>query len=175
MPVGVWVAFLTMVLGLLALDLGVLHKKGSVPTVSGALRWTAFYVALAGAFAVFIYFLYEGRLGIAAPGNLDGKQAALQFITGYLVEESLSADNIFVIAIIFGFFRVPAAFQHRVLFWGILGAIIMRGIMIGIGSALVHQFAWIMYVFGGILVITAIRLYRSDDHNFDPVPTVTLS
>ena len=165
---GVWISFIAAVLILLALDLGVFHRKDSVPTVKDALRWTAFYVALAGAFTVFVYFLYEGRLGLKPPGMLSGEQAALQFITGYLIEESLSADNIFVIAVIFGYFRVPPAYQHRVLFWGILGAIAMRGIMIALGAALIHQFSWITYVFGALLVVTAIRLYMSGDDDFDP-------
>src|SRR5690349_847727 len=121
MPLVAWVGFILIVLVLLGLDLGVFHKKASTPTVRGALIATCFYVGLALAFSVVVYFLYEKHGADAFGAALTGRQAALQFLTGYLVEESLSADNIFVIAVIFGYFRVPAAYQHRVLFWGILG------------------------------------------------------
>lgn len=170
MPVIAWIGFLAVVFVLLALDLGVFNKRGSTPTVKSALKWTSFYVTLAGAFSVLVYFLYE-RAFIAsgsAEGVLSGRQAMLQFITGYLVEESLSVDNIFVIGVIFGYFRVPVAYQHRVLFWGILGAIVLRGIMIGIGAALMATFSWITYVFGAVLILTAIRLLRSGEDDFDP-------
>lgn len=120
-------------LGILALDLGVFHRKGRLITIREALIWTGFWIVTALAFTVGVYYLYENRwLGIGSEigHELTGRQAALQFLTGYLLEKSLSLDNIFVIALIFGYFRVPLVLQHRVLFWGIFGAIVMRGLMI---------------------------------------------
>ena len=166
----IWVGFLAVILLLLALDLGVLRKKQQTPTVKSALLMTAFYVGLAMAFSVVVYLLYEHKwfgfgLGDA---SLSGHQAALQYVTGYLVEESLSVDNIFVIALIFAYFRVPVANQPRVLYWGILGAIVLRGAMIGLGAALVARFSWMNYVFGLLLLLTAARLLLADDDELNP-------
>lgn len=169
----VWIAFLVFIFVLLALDLGVFHRKAHVVSVREALTWSCIWVALALAFSGFVYFAYDGQwfgLGLvpdpvdrsaAFPdGRInDGWSAFLKFITGYVVEESLSVDNVFVIAMLFQYFAVPRQYQHRVLFWGILGAVAMRGLMIAIGAQLVTQFAWVLYVFGGILIVTAIRMW----------------
>ena len=164
-----WLAFLIAVTGLLALDLGVLRKKGEVPTVRTALIMTGFYVGLALAFSGVVFLLYDRQwFGFGHGSNaMGGGEAALKFITGYLVEESLSVDNIFVIALIFTYFRVPLAHQQRVLYWGILGAIVFRGAMIAVGTALV-KFSWMHYVFGLLLLATAVRLLLASDDQLDP-------
>jgi tellurite resistance protein TerC len=180
--VVVWIAFLLFIFFLLALDLGVFHRKAHVVSVREALTWTCVWVTLALAFSAFVYFGYEYRwlgLGItpdpvdrsaAFPdGRInDGWSAFLKFITGYVVEESLSVDNVFVIAMLFQYFAVPREYQHRVLFWGIIGAVAMRGLMIGIGAQLVAQFSWILYVFGGILIYTAVRMALFTGEDMDP-------
>jgi len=153
------------------LDLGVLHRDEHVISIREALGWTAAWVALALLFNVFVYFLYDNNwLGWtdAASHDLTGKEAALQFLTGYLIEKSLSVDNIFVIAMVFAFFKVPSHLQHRVLCWGILGAVILRGIMIAIGAALIKQFVWTMYVFGALLIYSAIKMLVTEEEDFHP-------
>jgi tellurite resistance protein TerC len=168
---GIWSGFILLILGLLALDLGVLNRRSHVIGLRESLAWTSLWVALALLFAGLVYVMYERHwLGIgAAIGHpLTGRQATMQFLTGYLVEKSLSLDNIFVIALIFAHFRVPAAFQHRVLFWGILGALVLRGAMIAAGAALLARFDWIAYVFGAFLIATAIRMLI--EHGSEPVP-----
>jgi tellurite resistance protein TerC len=149
-----WGGFLAFVLGMLALDLGVFHRKAHVIRVKEAAIWTAVWVSLAFLFAAGLYFLVDA-------------QTALTFITGYLIEESLSVDNIFVIVMIFSYFAVPAQYQHRVLFWGILGALMMRGLFIGLGTILIQRFHWVIYVFGAFLVITGIRMAIRQDEHFD--------
>jgi len=177
--VVVWIAFLVFIFLLLALDLGVFHRKAHVVSVREALTWTCVWVVLALAFSGFVYLGYEHRwLGLgmtpdpvdrsaAFPdGRInDGWSAFLKFITGYVVEESLSVDNVFVIAMLFQYFAVPREHQHRVLFWGIIGAVAMRGLMIAIGAQLVAQFSWVLFIFGGILILTAIKMafFTSDD------------
>jgi len=164
--IWLWVGFLALVFVFLALDLGVFNRKAHVIGIREALRWTAIWIAAALLFNIGIYFMYEHHLfGIghhAAAGDthaeLNGIQAAIKFFTGYLVEKSLSLDNIFVIGLIFAYFGVPAVYQHRVLFWGILGALVMRGVMIGVGAAALHQWEWLIYVFGGLLLITAVKM-----------------
>lgn len=161
----VWGAFVLFILGVLALDLGVFHRRDKTIGLRESLGWSAFYVALALAFNVLVYFLYERHwlgFGHFRTGDLDGRAAALQFLTGYLIEKSLSLDNIFVIAMIFAYFHIPLRYQHRVLFWGILGALVLRGVMIGLGAALIARFEWIIYVFGGILLLTALRMLRGE-------------
>src|SRR3954471_12844051 len=140
----IWIGFITLILSLLALDLGVFHRKDHVVKTREALTWSGIWVAVALLFSVFIYFGYERHwMGMGTTVDLidgqvnTGRDAVVKYITGYVVEESLSVDNIFVIALLFAYFKVPAQFQHRVLFWGILGAIAMRGLMIFIGSELV--------------------------------------
>src|SRR5881394_1310636 len=136
-----WVGFIAFVLAMLALDLGVFHRQAHEVHPKEAGIWTAVWVALALMFAGGLYMM-------------SGRHVALTFLTGYVVEEALSADNIFVMVLIFEYFRVPKGCQHRVLFYGILGALIMRGVFIGLGAALISRFNWILYVFGAMLVIT---------------------
>jgi tellurite resistance protein TerC len=140
-----WLIFSITVFGVLALDLGVFHRKSHAVSVKEAAIWTAVWVALAMSFAVGIYFM-------------RGSRPTLEFLTGYVVEYSLSVDNIFVFVLIFTAFRVPAIAQHRVLFWGILAAFAMRGAVIGIGAALINSFHWILYIFGVFLIYTGIKL-----------------
>jgi tellurite resistance protein TerC len=160
-----WVGFICFVLLMLALDLGVFHRQAHVISIKEAIGWTIVWVTLGISFAGFVYFAYEGRwfgLGTridAADGLLnDGATAVEKYLTGYVVEKSLSVDNVFVIAMIFGFFAVPAIYQHRVLFWGILGALVLRGAMIAIGNVLITQFHWVLYLFGAFLVLTALKM-----------------
>lgn len=179
--VWMWIGFVAFVLAMLALDLGVFHRKAHVVKMREALGWSAVWIALGLSFSVFIYFGYENRwLGLgtaydqmavtaANPQGLnDGTQATIKYLTGYLIEKSLSVDNIFVIAMLFGFFAVPQIYQHRVLFWGILGALLMRGVMIAVGAALLREFSWIIYVFGGFLILTAVKMLLLKDHETDP-------
>jgi tellurite resistance protein TerC len=167
----IWIGFLVFIALMVLLDLGVLHRDEHVITIREALGWTAIWVALALLFNVFVYFLYERNwLGWTDVANhhLTGKDAALQFLTGYLIEKSLSIDNIFVIAMVFAFFKVPANLQHRVLFWGIMGAVILRGIMIAIGAALLERFTWTMYVFGALLIFSAVKMLITKEDDFHP-------
>lgn len=162
--IWLWIAFIVFVLIMLVLDLSVFHRHSHVVEVRESLIWTSVWVAMALAFSVFVYYLYEYRLfGIDAGKLSGGKEAAVLFLTAYVVEESLSMDNMFVIAMLFTFFLVPRAFQHRVLFWGILGALVMRGLMIGGGLALVQRFDWILYIFGGFLIYSAVRMLTDTD------------
>jgi tellurite resistance protein TerC len=166
-----WVCFLALVGVLLALDLGLLRREARAMQLGEALVRSAAYISLGLAFNVLVYFLYENHwfgIGLEVGHPLDGSTAALQFFTGFLLEYSLSLDNVFVIAIIFNYFRVPLAYQHRVLFWGVLGALIMRGIMIALGAALIARFDWIIYVFGGILILTALRMLFAGHENVEP-------
>ena len=166
-----WLGFLLLVFVLLALDLGVFHKKDEAMSTKAALLWTAFWIALSLLFNVFIYFAYEHHLlgiGLHIGHNVGGHDAAIKYFTGYIIEKSLSLDNIFVIAMIFAYFRVPDIYQHRVLFWGILGALLMRGIMIAAGAALIQRFDWMIYVFGGLLILTALKMLFSKDEEIHP-------
>jgi tellurite resistance protein TerC len=149
-PVQFWVGFLVFVLAMLALDLGVFNRREREISVRQAGYWVAFWVSLGLLFNVGLYLW-------------AGTQPALEFLTGYLIEYSLSVDNIFVFVLLFSAFAVPARFQHRVLFWGILGALVMRGVMIFAGVALLESFHWIIYVFGAFLVIAGIRLLLTND------------
>lgn len=171
MTIAIWTGFILLILLLLAIDLGVVNKKDHVISFKESLRWTALWVTVSAVFAGAVYYLYANDIaGLASssprsagsppPSGLD---AALLYVTGYLVEYSLSVDNIFVIAILIGAFRVPAEYQHRVLFWGIIGALLMRGLMIGAGALLLAKVSWMMYVFGGILILTAIKMALSKE------------
>src|SRR5437867_10747077 len=171
----IWSGFVLFILALLALDLGVFNRKPHVISVKEALGWSALWIALGMLFSVFIYFAYERHwLGIG--GTVDsvdhvvnqGHAATVKYITGYLIEKSLSVDNIFVIALIFAYFGVPPIYQHRVLFWGILGALLMRGAMIGVGATLIARFHWILYLFGVFLIVTAIRMLFMHTEQTDP-------
>jgi len=160
----IWVGFLVFILFLLALDLGVFNREAHVISASEALGWTTLWVSISLLFSIVVFFAY--RQGWVA-SDLDGQKAVMDYLSGYLVELSLSMDNIFVIAIIFRYFQVPDQNQHRVLFWGILGAIVFRGLMIGLGIILLSQFSWMTYVFGLILLYAALRMIRSDQE-IDP-------
>src|SRR5262245_46712431 len=144
-----WVGFVVFVLVVLALDLGVFHRKAHVVEFREALLWSAIWFCLAMLFALWLGFFQEDK---------DANKHALQFVTGYLIELSLSMDNVFVIALIFGYFRIPSEYQHRVLFWGILGALVMRGFMIGVGVALITLLSWVLYVFGAFLIFSGIKM-----------------
>jgi TerC family integral membrane protein len=150
-----WILFNAFAIGMLVLDLTVFHRRGRAVGFRAALGWSAFYVALAGAFAAIVYFW-------------QGQQTALEFVTGYVLELSLSVDNLFVFLIIFKYFSVPEENQHGVLFWGVIGALIFRGIFIGAGVGLIHRFHWILYVFGAFLVVSGIRFAFSGDRKIDP-------
>ena len=154
-PLWVWIAFNGFVLAMLALDLGVFHRTSHEVKVREALVWSAVWVALALAFNALIWSRY-------------GQQRALEFLTGYLIEKSLSVDNIFVFVLIFTYFQVPAKYQHKVLFWGILGALLMRAAFIAAGVTLIQRFHWIIYVFGGFLVVTGIRMAVQQDKEIHP-------
>lgn len=163
----VWIVFIACVLVFLALDLGVFHKKEHVIKSKEAGIWTAIWVTVALSFSGVIYWLFSSGL-TENPTNLTANEAILKYITGYLIELSLSVDNVFVIAVIFSAFKIPPIYQHRVLFWGILGAIVFRALMILFGVALITQFEWIIYVFGVFLLYTAYKMLKSDDTDFDP-------
>jgi tellurite resistance protein TerC len=149
-----WVIFNVFVLGLLALDLGVFHRKDHAVGMREAAIWTVVWISISLLFNVGVYFY-------------AGPEPALQFLTGYLIEKSLSVDNIFVFVMLFSYFNVPSIYQHRVLFWGILGALIMRGILIGVGAYLIAQFHWVIYIFGAFLVFTGIRMAVQKDENVE--------
>ena len=164
----VWILFFVMVLVILVLDLGVFNKNPHIISTKEASKWTAIWVSLSFAFSGIIYWIY-GTDYIANPNNLTQTGAALKFITGYLIELSLSVDNIFVIAIIFAAFKIPQKYQHRVLFWGILGAIFFRGLMISFGVILINKFSWTTYLFGAFLLFTALKmLFSKEEEDFDP-------
>lgn len=152
---ALWIGFTLFVLAMLALDLLVFHRKSHVVSLKEAGGWTVAWVALAMLF----------NTGIAAH---FGKEAGLQFLTGYLIEKALSIDNIFVFVLIFAYFRVPDKYQHRVLFWGILGALVMRGAMVGVGTVLLERFHWVIYVFGAFLVYTGIKMAFQKQHDIEP-------
>jgi len=165
----VWILFLAAILAFLALDLGVFNKTPHVISSKEAGKWTAIWVTLSFAFSGIVYWLYQSGF-IDNPDRLRPAGAVIKYITGYLIELSLSIDNIFVIALIFAAFKIPQKYQHRVLFWGIIGAIVFRGLMIFFGVLLINKFHWITYLFGVFLIFTAIRmLVKGDDDNFDPV------
>jgi len=152
---GLWIGFNLFILALLALDLGVFHRKSHTVSLKEAGVWSAVWVGLSLAFAAGFY-------------AFRGAEPALQFLTGYLIEKSLSVDNIFVFALIFGYFAVPAAYQHRVLYWGILGALVLRAAFIFAGSALLAQFHWVIYLFGAFLILTGIRMALHRDEEIHP-------
>jgi len=155
MPTSAWFIFTAVVLVLLALDLGVFHRKSHQVSFREAMGWTIVWVILSTAFGGWIW-------------NAYGSAKAIEFFTGYLIELSLSADNVFVFALVFTFFAVPQSYQHKVLFWGILSALVLRFIMIMAGAALIINFAWIIYVFAAFLIITAIKMLVSKDEEIHP-------
>lgn len=164
----VWMTFLAAVLVFLALDLGVFNKNPHIISSKEAGKWTGIWVTLSFLFSGVVYWLYTTNY-IPNPDALKPSAAAIKFITGYLIELSLSIDNIFVIAIIFAAFKIPQKYQHRVLFWGILGAIVFRGLMIFFGVMLINKFSWMTYIFGAFLIYTAMKmLFSGDDEQFQP-------
>jgi tellurite resistance protein TerC len=182
--VWLWVGFVCFVLLMLALDLGVFHRHAHVISIKEAVAWTGIWVTLGLTFAIFVYFAYEGhwfglgtQIDIADGISNDGATAVEKYLTGYIVEKSLSVDNVFVIAMVFGFLAVPTIYQHRVLFWGILGALVMRGAMIGVGNVLITQFHWVLYIFGVFLIFTALKMLMSKDDqsaaNLDRIVRIT--
>ena len=164
----VWILFLVGILIFLVLDLGVFNRTPHIVSSKEAGMWTTLFVSLSFAFSGVIHWLYSTDY-IANPDKLSPSVAAIKFITGYLIELSLSVDNIFVIAIIFASFKIPQKYQHRVLFWGILGAIVFRGLMIFFGVILINKFSWMTYVFGGFLLFTAFKmLFKGEEKAFNP-------
>ena len=163
----VWVLFIALVLVFLALDLGVFHKHEHIVRSKEASMWTAIWVTVALGFSGVIYWLFSSGL-VDNPNQLTPNNAVLKYITGYLIELSLSIDNIFVIAVIFSTYKIPPLYQHRVLFWGIIGAIVFRGLTILFGVALINQFDWIIYVFGGFLLFTAFKMLKGESEDYDP-------
>ena len=171
MTIFLWIGFVVFVFAMVMLDLGVFHRKARAVSIGEAFAWTFVWVAMALVFNVFVYFLYaENWFGWTDlhSHQLTGAQAAIQFFTGYVIEKSLSLDNIFVIAMIFAYFSVPLSEQHRVLFWGILGAVVLRGVMIAMGAVLIERFDWIIYVFGGFLILSAVKMLVMRHDNLDP-------
>ena len=150
-----WILFNLFVVAMLALDLGVFSRRAHTVGFREALGWSSMWLALAAAFAVLVYFWH-------------GRPVALEFVTGYVIELSLSVDNLFVFLVIFRYFRVPAEQQHKVLFWGILGALVMRGVFILAGVGLIRRFHWIIYLFGAVLVYSGIRLFREGEEEIHP-------
>ena len=152
--VWLWLVFVTVVVALLAFDLGVLHKDDHVIGIGESLRLSAGYIGVAVLFGCWLWWQLGAERGI-------------EYFTGFVIEKSLSMDNVFVIAMIFSFFAIPRQYQHRVLFWGILGVIVLRALMIGLGAALVTQFSWVLYVFGAFLVATGVKMLWMADHKPD--------
>ncbi|GHT36015.1 membrane protein [Bacteroidia bacterium] len=158
-----WIGFLVFVFIMLMLDLGVFHKKDEAMRVKPALLWSAFWISLALLFNVGVYFWLD-------------HQKAIEFFTAYVLEKSLSVDNLFVFIMIFGYFNIAPRYQHKILFWGIFGALIMRAIFIFAGVALITKFAWIMYIFGAFLIYTGIHMLfeKGDDNNFNPENNIVI-
>lgn len=176
LQVSAYVAFIGLVLVVLALDLGVFHREAHEVKLKESITWSVIWVTTGLAFSAVIYFAYAnhwlglgystkiynpastGAHDLIIRGTVDGATAAKQYLVGYVLEKSLAMDNIFVIALLFTFFAIPSKYQHRVLFWGIIGALIMRGAMIAVGAALIERYQWVLIVFGGFLVVTAIKM-----------------
>ncbi|HEV2883211.1 MAG TPA: TerC family protein [Pyrinomonadaceae bacterium] len=152
---GLWIGFSLFILFMLSLDLGLFNRKAHTITYREATIWSAVWISLATCFAGLVFWY-------------QGSQRGLEFVTGYLIELSLSVDNLFVFLLIFSYFKVPARYQHRVLFWGVMGALVMRLTMIFIGAALINRFHWIIYIFGAFLVFTGIRMFRQEDTDIQP-------
>lgn len=168
----VWILFLAAIVFFLALDLGVFNKNPHIISSKEAGIWTGIWVALSFMFSGIISWIYTNGY-IDNPTNLTPSLASIKYITGYLIELSLSVDNIFVIAVIFTSFKVPQKYQHRVLYWGILGAIIFRGLMIYFGVLLINKFSWMTYIFGAFLIFTAAKmLIKSDEEIFNPKKSI---
>jgi tellurite resistance protein TerC len=170
-----WTGFITLVVLLLALDLGVLNRKAHKPSLREALSWTAGWVSLGVMFSGVVYYIYENKLYTPGGATIPytGMEAALTYLTGFVLEESLSVDNLFVMVLIFRAYRVPSAYQHRVLFWGILGAVVLRALMILGGVWLVTNFRWVMYLFGLYLVVQGLLQLKPEADEADEGPRHT--
>ena len=153
-PLWMWLAFLGIVATLLLLDLGILHRKHREIGVRESLAMSAFYIALGLGFGAWVW-------------SYMGAEAGMNYVTGFVIEKSLAMDNVFVIAMIFGYFGIPRLYQHRVLFWGILGVIVLRAILIGFGAAAVQEWSWVLYLFAGFLILTGIKMWRTAEQEYD--------
>ncbi|HEX9386627.1 MAG TPA: TerC family protein [Anaerolineales bacterium] len=171
--IWLWIGFNLFVLSMLALDLGVFHRHAHKVSIKEATIWSLVWIALAMIFNLGLYLFWDK---FSPASDYSNSEAALAFFTGYLIEKSLSVDNIFVFVLIFTFFGVPAIYQHRVLFWGILGALIMRGTLIAVGAVLLKEFHWIIYIFGAFLIFTGIRMaiHRNEEMHPEQNPVVKL-
>lgn len=168
----VWILFIALIFFILALDLGVFNKTPHVISTKEASKWTAIWFTLSMLFSGVVYWLYTTEY-VSNPTQLKPSIAAMKFITGYLIELSLSIDNIFVIALVFASFKIPKKYQHRVLFWGILGAVVFRGLMIYFGVLIINKFTWATYIFGAFLIFTALKmLFTSDENEFNPKKSI---
>lgn len=163
--IWLWVGFNVFVLAMLALDLGVFHRHSHAVSVKEATIWSMVWISLALVFNLLIYLFWNTFIPNSEYTNTD---AAMAFLTGYLIEKSLSVDNIFVFVLIFTYFAVPAQYQHRVLFWGVLGALVMRGVLILVGATLLNEFHWIIYVFGAFLIFTGLKMAFHKDEELHP-------
>jgi tellurite resistance protein TerC len=171
MTFEIYAGFVVFILFMLFLDLGVVSRGARVVRVRDAMLFSGFCVLLAVGFGILVYFAYRDHwfgIGLTVGTALSGGEAARQFFAGWLIEQSLSLDNIFVFAVVFNFFRVPPKYQHRALFWGVIGALVLRGVMIWAGTELLTRFEWIIYVFGLLLIVTAVRLLTAGDSHMDP-------
>ncbi len=171
MHIAAWTAFIILIGILMALDLGVFHRNAR--TISGreALRWSLLWISIGIAFSGVVYLVYENHWDGLGVGDFEahtGTEAMLTYLTAYLIEKSLSLDNIFVMALVFNYFQIPGKYRHEVLFWGIIGALFFRGLMIGGGLFLIHRFEWLMYVFGVILLYSVYKMIRLKDTEIDP-------
>lgn len=171
--IWLWIGFNLFVLSMLAVDLGVFHRRAHEVSIKEATVWSIVWISLAMLFNVGLYLFWDK---LSPTSNYSNSEAALAFFTGYLIEKSLSVDNIFVFVLIFTFFAVPAVYQHRVLFWGILGALLMRGTLIAVGAVLLKEFHWIIYIFGAFLIFTGIRMavHRNEEMHPEQNPVVRL-
>lgn len=163
----IWILFIALIIILLFVDLGIFHKNAHTISMKESLTWTLIWVIAGLGFGVVLYFLYKDNLFNVNPNNLDAFDSMLKYFTGYVVEKALSLDNIFVIAMIFIYFKIEQKYQHNILFWGIIGAIVFRGIMIFLGAAFIQKFEWATYIFGAILIFSAYKMLNADHENVD--------
>lgn len=167
-PFWVWIFFFTVVLIALFVDIGIVNRSAHVPSRKETISWSIVWISLALLFNVFVYWQVGTQYQDSDPEWVLAGLKAKEFFVGYLIELSLSVDNLFVFLLIFTYFKVPKKFQHRVLFWGIMGALVMRMIMIFAGAELVERFHWIIYVFGAFLIYTGLKMFQDTDENFEP-------
>src|SRR5882762_8317272 len=152
---GLWIGFAVFILFMLSLDLGLFNRRAHVIKYREAAIWSGIWITLASVFAAVVFYF-------------QGTSRGLEFVTGYLIELSLSVDNLFVFLLIFSYFKVPSTFQHRVLFWGVLGALVMRLTMIFVGATLINRFQWIIYIFGAFLIYTGIKMFKQEETDIQP-------